>query len=249
MPPKKAQQKKKEIKKEVKKVIKAPRTQRKIPHLLSSQGNGDTFRYLKLFNPKAGFAPGNSVYLTEKWDGTTVQATKDGIYKRIDKIQAGDPKKHSASEEERYGLIKLDLDNNQNQYINRSCSQYLEIFENLEEGLCVYFEAVGTSIGARFQASPDWYDIRVFDFSKDGEFLSFDEAIILAEELGLPLVHYTEVNNLDVEYLIKLLSKNPSYYDNPAECEGFVIRDSENKIAKFRVADLSNIIEPEADLN
>jgi hypothetical protein len=37
------------------------------------------------------------VFLTEKWDGTTVQATRDGIFKRTELLQRGSAAKFDSS--------------------------------------------------------------------------------------------------------------------------------------------------------
>ena len=223
-----------------------PRTQRKINHVLDHVGSGDTFHYLKSFNPLTGFEAGQEVIFTEKWDGTTVQATNQAIFKRIDKIQKGDTRKHSANEEQRYNLEELDLDNPKNKYIAKAVANYLDTFKQLEEGECVYFEALGTLIGSRFQHIKDFYDIKVFDFSRNGNFLSFEETIELAEKYNLPITNsFTE--KLDIDRVIQRLSDPTCYDDADAQLEGFVIREAGydlldgGKIGKFRVDDVPKI--------
>jgi hypothetical protein len=50
------------------------RTQRKIHNLLSQNGGmGHTFTYFMELSDVHKFLPGDNVYLTEKWDGTTMQ--------------------------------------------------------------------------------------------------------------------------------------------------------------------------------
>jgi hypothetical protein len=224
----------------------APRTQRKIVHLLDSSGTGDTFRYYNKLNRKAQFLEGDSVYLTEKWDGTTAQATNAGVYKRLDLLKKGDPRKATASESERYMLEKLDLEHNKNRWIREAVQEYTSVFQSLPDGVCVYFEAIGTSIGGRFKHLDEFHDIRVFDFARDDKYLSFDDTVALATEYSLPLVHYDELTDLTVAGVIEQLSRTSrSYTDIDAELEGFVVRDitDRGRVAKIRVEDLANVHE------
>jgi hypothetical protein len=55
-------------------------TQRKIPHLLVNEGMGKTFRYFPHLG-EAGFQEGDAVLITEKYDGTTMQATGKHFFK------------------------------------------------------------------------------------------------------------------------------------------------------------------------
>eukprot|EP00164_Ancoracysta_twista_P003175 GFYU01004236.1.p1 GENE.GFYU01004236.1~~GFYU01004236.1.p1 ORF type:complete len:160 (-),score=57.31 GFYU01004236.1:12-491(-) len=74
------QNRRKKEAKEKMKDIPIPVMQRKIVHLLETVGSGDDFHYLEKFNARLldqGWPMDGSVYFTEKWDGTTVQATKD----------------------------------------------------------------------------------------------------------------------------------------------------------------------------
>lgn len=228
------------------KPIVMPVTQRKIHNLLDHVGSGDTFELLKQLNPKVGLEIGTEVYLTEKWDGTTVQATNQGIFKRFDKFKKGDPKKHKATEEERYGLAQIDLDDPSHKYIAKSVSNYVDKFKSLKDGECVYFEALGPRIGARYKHIPDFQDIRVFDFSRNGKFLAFEEAIVLAEQYELPLVAY-RTESLDIARVIQILDDPLCYEDVDAPIEGFVIREAGfeledgGKIAKFRVDDIGHL--------
>jgi hypothetical protein len=108
----------------------------------------------------------DSVILTEKYDGTTVQATKYGVFKRKDKFQVGDLRKHDVVDEsERYDVERIDLENGCkhgiNLYIKQAVLPYLEIFKQFDKEendngvdgggeLCCYFEAYGTNIQSRF---------------------------------------------------------------------------------------------------
>ncbi len=58
------------------------------------------------------------------------------------------------STDDRYDLVLLDLDKPHNQFIKKAVQPYLHIFQELPEGLCVYFEAFGTQIGSRFCGIP-----------------------------------------------------------------------------------------------
>lgn len=226
--------------------VEAPRTQRKIYHALESSGSGDHFCYYNKFSRKSRFVEGETVYVTEKWDGTTVQATNTAVFKRLDQFKKGDPRKHTASEQERYRLEQLDLDSSQNKYIASAVERYRETFARLPSGVCVYFEAIGSHIGPRFRHLDEtFYDIRVFDFARDGVFLSFDDTIALAGEYDLPLVHYEEIENVTVAALVERLSGARSYHDIEAPLEGFVLRDitDQGRIAKIRVEDLAKLAE------
>lgn len=64
--------------------------QRKIFHLFRHTGTGATFSYEPppRFNSEqcgfGGSGPSPSIFVTEKWDGTTMQATSTHIFKRLD---------------------------------------------------------------------------------------------------------------------------------------------------------------------
>lgn len=70
------------------------RTQRKIFHLLDSIGDSSTenFKYCTRLNPSLKFKENEEVFLTEKWDGTTVWFFRDSLWmsKRIGAM-AGEP--------------------------------------------------------------------------------------------------------------------------------------------------------------
>ncbi|CAJ1397713.1 unnamed protein product [Effrenium voratum] len=78
-----------------------PLIQRKIFHLFQHAGSGPTFHYEpppRLNSKDCGFGEGKDphppVYITEKWDGTTMQATSRHIFKRLDlwgRRRDGDP--------------------------------------------------------------------------------------------------------------------------------------------------------------
>lgn len=256
------------------------RVQRKIHHLLESKGSGNTFCYFpnRLASQQHGIVandPDCLIVLTEKWDGTTVQATNKGVFKRCDKFVNGDPKKHAADEDERYGIERLNIGFDEflqhgsiskaakydepAKYIQEAVEKYYHAFAGLEDGLCVYFEAVGTRIQARFPAvseTEQWHDIRVFDFAKNGRFLPWAETRALAERHHLPIVGYTSPAPLDLPLLLEKLGSGLYYQTSEASyhpagralLEGYVIRgvlprgsiesDQEEPIAKFRVDDI-----------
>jgi len=201
------------------------RVQRKIAHLLESEGSGDDFGYFRrLATAVHGLRPGQRVVLTEKWDGTTVQATNKGIFKRKDRFGLGDPRKHAATEEERYDIERVDLEHPQNRHIATSVRVYLERFNAMEPDLCVYFEAVGSNIQARFTHLPEFADIRVFDFARSGRFLPWSETTSLAKKYDLPIVAATE-SMLDLDKVLEVLQARPCYAGGiPAQLEGFVVR-------------------------
>jgi len=149
------------------------RTQRKIGHLLTSQGRDESFRYRRQLSTEA-FAAGREVLFTEKWDGTTVQATRDGVFKRkelllvspqrspnlprfcpeftrIGSNQRGSEAKHGAPEVERYDIERINLSDPAYKYIAAACAPHLAAFKQLAPGLCVYFEAVGSKIAGSKQ--------------------------------------------------------------------------------------------------
>jgi hypothetical protein len=291
------------------------RVQRKIDHLLASDGTGDDFVYKSTLATVHGLTPSSCVYLTEKWDGTTVQATNRGVFKRRDRFAVGDQRKHEAAESERYDIERLDIPlpseknsiggssnssssssssvNNpgigggadddddddddgstldeSHRYLQKSVAPDLAAFAGLPDGACVYFEACGVNIQARYSGKlsgqttnagerNDWYDIRVFDFARHGKFLPWPETVALAEAHGLPLVGFTGPVLLDLPALLATLGSKPRYESaiasghpaGSAVLEGFVVRGAdperaasegskEDPIAKIRVDDLSKL--------
>jgi hypothetical protein len=130
------------------------RTQRKIHHLLSHDGSGDSFEYDRTLagGPTSAFTPGTEVFFTEKWDGTTVQATCEGIFKRKELLQRGSSAKFDCKDEaERYDIERINLEDPAYKYIAAACAPYMDMFAALPKGLCVYFEAVGSRIAGSKQ--------------------------------------------------------------------------------------------------
>jgi hypothetical protein len=130
------------------------RTQRKIHHLLAHEGSGDNFEYHRCLagGSASPFRPGAEIFLTEKWDGTTVQATCEGIFKRKELLQRGSSAKFDCKDEaERYDIERINLEDPAYKYISAACAPYIDMFAALPKGLCVYFEAVGSRIAGSKQ--------------------------------------------------------------------------------------------------
>jgi hypothetical protein len=218
-------------------------TQRKIHHVLDSQGNGDSFFYLPLL--KAPIDISQPLLVTEKVDGTTVQGKKeDGqftVYKRFDNFKPGDPRKHAASEAERYRLEKLQPKDPASKWIWLSVNRWQDKFNQLPEGLWVYFEALGDKIGARYKGLPA--TVRVFDTAPEsGSYNPFETTVEVIQQAGLPLVAFRTVSFGDVETLIlQLQSAKPQDEElKPYVLEGWVLRQGET-VAKIRVKDLDRL--------
>jgi len=247
----------------------SPLVQRKIFHLFQHTGSGPTFRYEpppRLNTKDCGFGKGPepfpAVYVTEKWDGTTMQATSTHIFKRLD---LWGKRKDGADATQRYGLRLLawreqgpaenwkGLDfADSDPRILEALRPYLARLATLEPGLCVYFEAVHTDINANFKHLPGFADMRVFDFSRAGEageegrFLPFDETIALSKQYGLPLVAWEKKPKLSAEEiwseLLAVASGPRNYSTAPAPLEGFVVREAGagGRIAKARAEQLQS---------
>ena len=199
---------------------------------------------------------GDAVVLTEKWDGTTVQATRDYVAKRFDNFRGGDRRKHGATERERYRLERIDLEAKEHRQIALALAPHRDALRQLPPGLCVYFEACGPKINARFRHLPDSHAIRVFDFARDGHFVSWPETEALATRFALPLVHAEYVPALQLAALLqRLAAPGLRYHGADAALEGWVVRSCsgstearsegegcEGAIAKLRVDDLRKLI-------
>jgi hypothetical protein len=169
-------------------------TQRKIHNMFQSTEVSSEFRLLELLNPKTGFdLAACTIIATEKWDGTTMQATNKGIFKRRDLIKPGDPRKFEAEESERYTLIEIDIYHSGNKHLKNAMSSYLDVFKIIPDGICLYFEAVGPKIQGSFaNAFKKGHGglIRIFDSSRDGLFLPFGDTVEFCAKLGLPVVQH-----------------------------------------------------------
>jgi len=239
-----------------------PLIQRKIFHLFHHTGNGDSFHYeppARLNSTSCGFGDGldphPAVYLTEKWDGTTMQATSSHIFKRLDLWG----KRKNADPSQRYDLRLvawrgedglwhgLDFADGDAQS-RQALSPYLQQIAKLDDGLCVYFEVLHTDINTTFKHLPGFASIRIFDFSQapspsstaNGRFLPFEETIRLADRFSLPLVGWERHERLDVALIwqhLALAAQGRHYIDVAAQLEGFVVREAGmgERIAKARV--------------
>ena len=220
------------------------RVQRKIHHLLANNGEiGGGFRYLPTLNPLVNFNWKNIIIVTDKIDGTTVQADSQNIYKRYDKLRKGDPKKLTATEDERYGLKKLSEEDPANKWIFKARDRYRKRFSRMKSGLMVYFECFGDKINARYKGREQ--DIRVFDFALDDEYISFENILGNCEEIGLPPVgSFNHAKFGEVTDIIKQVA-GTGHIDLKLAgipLEGWVLRQGEH-IAKIRKNDLSRILE------
>lgn len=242
-----------------------PLIQRKIFHLFAHRGTKATFHYEqppRLNGEDCGFGVGDNphppVYITEKWDGTTMQATSTHIFKRTDLWG----KRRDGNASQRYGLRLLawredpaggwqgldfiDSDSR----LAEALSLHLDRLASLEPGLCVYFEAVHTDINVNFKHMPGFADIRVFDFSRansdadGGRFLPFEETIRLAALYDLPMVGWARTDQLDCQdvwqQLVCARAESRPYATAAATIEGFVVRQagSGGRIAKARLEHL-----------
>eukprot|EP00418_Pyrodinium_bahamense_P081730 CAMPEP_0179065272 /NCGR_PEP_ID=MMETSP0796-20121207/28374_1 /TAXON_ID=73915 /ORGANISM="Pyrodinium bahamense, Strain pbaha01" /LENGTH=413 /DNA_ID=CAMNT_0020762237 /DNA_START=64 /DNA_END=1302 /DNA_ORIENTATION=- len=245
--------------------IEMPLVQRKIFHLFQFAGTGDSFRYEpppRLNAEQTGFGAGEvpqpAVYLTEKWDGTTMQATSSAIFRRqeiVGKRRSKDPAhryelklvawRDGGAEGRWRGLDFLEADRR----VAEALTPHLERIQALDEGLCVYFECVHTHINTTFSQIKEFADIRVFDFSRvdaggrwqGGDFLPFNETVELATHFGLPLVGWELRPRLEAcEVWGELAAAVQRCYATvEAPLEGFVVREAGGpRIAKARVEHL-----------
>lgn len=222
-------------------------TQRKIHHVLKNNGGeGSEFRYL----PETDM-PLNDLLLTDKVDGSTVQFTNGKFFKRMDNFQTGDPRKFTATEEERYRLEPLDDRPAFKHYLTSAMTQeegfmrFAEMFKDTT----VYFEALGSKIGARYKTLLP--TIRCFDVSNSNGFLPFQEAVEMLKCAGLPIVEYTPASfeNIDelIEYVAGYSAVDKGLGDH--EAEGLVIRSNfigddnrQEVVRKIRKNDLKRIL-------
>jgi len=220
-----------------------PLCQRKIYHIFKHEGNGASFRYCDgEVHPDCKDWVGKPVIVTEKWDGTTVQATRHGIFKRQDNFRHGSKAKRGAPVPDRYRLDLLDIDMEDNVHIKRAVEPHLATFASLSDGLCVYFEAIGPAMGGGPTiTNRTGYMILVFDFSMDGQFLPWTEIERLAVAHSLPLVSSWRLDAFEPLPVYQKLANTECYTSPPAgyasePFEGFVIRDPDdaNRIAKAR---------------
>lgn len=216
-------------------------TQRKIGHVLASGGSGADFHYrAELAAPFDLSAP---IMVTEKVDGSTMQALGGKPYKRYDNFKAGDPRKHGASEEERYRLEECSRDKPHERYYLDAFDQYAAAFGEVPAHVWVYFEALGPKIGARYRGDGFAPTVRVFDTASFGAFGPFGETRAIAGRAGLPVVacHERVFGTLDgmLAELGAAESRDPAL--PPHELEGWVLRQWDGHrevVAKIRKGDL-----------
>lgn len=229
-------------------------TQRKIPHLLASEGDGASFRYLRKLGVPLDFS--RPMLVTEKVDGSTMQARDALPHKRYDRFSKGDPRKHGASEEERYELRACARSNPAEKWYLDAFEAHLDGFREaarLRPDVWIYFEALGAKIGARYPDLPP--TIRVFDIADATGFLPFEQTIELAVATQLPRVAFSALylscvftlhsERAALDCLFESLTKTSSDLVHPTTkqpyvCEGWVIRQDET-VAKIRVADLKRL--------
>ena len=219
--------------------------QRKIYNLLTSEGQGKTFRYhLEMYPP---FDLSLPLTVTEKVDGSTMQAYRGKPWKRFDRFKKGSKRKRSVLPAERYELRLLEDTEPAHKWLLASFTTYrseIEIFGKHNPGLWLYFEALGAKIQARYRDLPP--TIRMFDMGNETEFLHFFQTKQAAETYDLPLVasHKTKFSSLE-EILTALehaASNDPRLPDH--ELEGWVLRQNINGkeiVAKIRKSDLKKI--------
>eukprot|EP00928_Gymnodinium_smaydae_P016945 TRINITY_DN16436_c0_g2_i1.p1 TRINITY_DN16436_c0_g2~~TRINITY_DN16436_c0_g2_i1.p1 ORF type:complete len:426 (-),score=83.47 TRINITY_DN16436_c0_g2_i1:167-1444(-) len=236
-----------------------PRVQRKIFHLFRYAGNGDAFHYEpppRLNDAQTSFGAGECphppVYITEKWDGTTMQATSRGIFQRLDvwgsRKQGKDPagryslrliawREDSSTVWRGLDFIGADV------RYEEALRAHLPAIAALPEDVCVYFELVHTNVNTTFKGLPGFAGIRVFDMArhvgsridtgaasddKAWEFLPFEETIELAGRFNLPIVGWKRCERLVVQEVWADLQAAASqhYTTAAAPLEGFVIREA-----------------------
>jgi len=232
--------------------LEMPLVQRKIFHLFQCAGSGDSFHYEpppRLNAEQTGFGSGEEpcpgVYVTEKWDGTTMQATSSAIFRRQEIVG----KKRSKNPSQRYelklvawrdktvggsgwrGFDFIDADKR----VAEALAPHLARIEAMDSDLCVYFECVHTNINVTYSHIQGFADIRVFDFSRktakgswrEGSFLPFDETVVLSQRLELPLVGWERRPLLEAAELWAELeaAKHRHYAAVEAPLEGFVVRE------------------------
>ena len=216
-------------------------TQRKIYHILKSEGTGKDFKYLPELS--ISFDLSKLIHITEKVDGSTMQALGGELYKRYDNFGKNNPLKATAIEAERYRLDKCSRDIPAEKHY-WSCydahAEAIKEFGSRFPNTWLYFEALSSKIGARYTGlSPT---IRVFDTGRDGEFLKFNDTLRHVETVGLPVVADRFQTFGDLAGLLLALSESTSTDSAlpPHKLEGWVLRQGD-LIGKIRVDDLKKI--------
>lgn len=219
--------------------------QRKIHHLLASEGEDDTFRYLPRL--RAPFDLSQPLLVTEKVDGSTMQAFRGKPWKRFDRFKKGDQRKRLVPEEERYELRPCDPADSNIKWCLKSFEAYKEQFTLFGETYpehWVYFEALGSKIASRYKNLEP--TVRVFDIGTNSHFLPFEEALNMVAKAGLPTVatRWQYFSNLEILliFLSQDVSRDTALPDH--QLEGWVLRQAVNGgevVAKIRVNNLKKI--------
>lgn len=224
-------------------------TQRKIHHVLASEGEGKSFRYLPVL--KAPLDLSRPILVTEKVDGSTMQSQLGEPWKRFDRFSKGDPRKRLVSEDERYELRRCEAVDPAMKWYLAAFEAFRHQFEKFGElfpDTWVYFEALGGKIGSRHPGLEP--TIRAFDVSRDGKFLPFGMMREMTIKASLPRVdgwHRSWAGSLD--RLLEDLGQD-QWKDRglapPYKLEGWVLRQDDGNgnevVAKIRVADLQKIV-------
>ena len=215
--------------------------QRKIHHILKSSGNGKDFHYLPELAIQ--FELDQIILVTEKVDGSTLQAKGGELYKRYDNFSKNDPRKQTATEQERYRLDKCSRSNPSEKWYWQSFDAYRPQFERLglhHPDIWVYFEALGSKIGARYPGLGP--TVRVFDAGTETAFEPFRGAGEVADAYALPMVFYYYRQFSGLEHLLADLQSAVSGDIGLPEhkLEGWVLRQGD-LIGKIRVADLNKL--------
>ncbi len=221
------------------------RVQRKIFHLLADNGiSGANFGYLPQISSRHKFDFSKAFVITDKIDGTTVQADNRAIYQRRDKFKSGDPRKFSASEAERYFLVELNKNGSENKWIFEAVEPFQSKMKQMLDDLVVYFECFGSKIQDRYRAFGH-HSIRIFDFALHDDYLPFEETLQKCTSFNLPNVGY-DLRHFDDIFELLASFKNAEHIDpelKPFILEGWVIRQGD-QIAKIRKADLRKLSIP-----
>lgn len=232
------------------KTLKVPHVQRKIYHVFATDGAGPSFRYTGAelnTDLSSAFNTQDPVFLTEKWDGSTFQATSRAIFQRLDNGQRdstnSSPNRYELTlrawredqDGEWQGLDFLDAK------VEMALRPYLDAITQLEDGLCVYFEICHRNINVSYKCfEENWCALRVFDFSHETGFLPYEKVQELMAKYDLPTVGTIAKlgPGWTPEQLWEFLrqAKNMGYQGLPPgpPLEGFVVR-SGHAIAKARV--------------
>jgi hypothetical protein len=227
--------------------LQVPLVQRKIFHLFAFTGQGDTFWYRSqgeaefgLNDDQVAFDPRSPAVLTLKWDGTTVQATRDAVWRRQDMRWSKSGPRYVLilvcwyENGEWIGIDDSDVDPNMAACVR----EFLPTFRRLPPGVCVYFEACSPAINATFKQAEMTPTVRVFDSSEGGRFRPFEATIQLADEIGLPHVGVFATLpecSSDAAWAELQRARTLGYPGFPnSALEGFVARQGD-AIAKARV--------------